>query len=80
MIKLTHEWRCRLDLSMAEYVEIQVLLEAYRETLVQLLSDPDALLEDLSPAFEADRVKRLEKAEALLSGPDTYCVDPEEAA
>ena len=80
MSRLPHEWRCRLDLSLAEYSEIQGLLEAYRKTLVQLLSDPDTLLEDLSAAFEEGRIKRLAKAEALLSRPDSYCVDPEELA
>lgn len=62
----TLEVRARLDLSSDELVEIRVLLRTYHDTLVKLLSDPDTLLENLSVAFEEDRIQRLTKAQDLL--------------
>jgi uncharacterized membrane-anchored protein YhcB (DUF1043 family) len=64
--------RHRLDLSSAELVEIQVLLDTYRDTLVQLIDDPATLLEELAVGYEKDRIKRLTKAQTILSKGSVY--------
>ena len=75
----TIEARIKLDLSIAELAQIQVLLNAFSDTLVKLIDDPATLLEELSVGYEKDRIKRLAKAQDLLSGGSIYFVEREEA-
>lgn len=80
MSKETVEARIKLDLSNAELAQIKVLLDGFSDTLVKLLGDPSALLEDLSVAYEEDRIKRLAKAQAILSRGSVYFVEQGEVA
>jgi hypothetical protein len=80
MSKETVEARIKLDLSIAELAQIKVLLDGFSDTLVALLGDPSALLEDLSVAYEADRIKKLARAQAILSQGRVYFVEQEEVA
>lgn len=80
MSKETVEARVKLDLSIDELAQIKVLLDGFSDTLVGLLGDPSALLEDLSVAYEADRIKKLARAQTILSQGRLYFVEQGEVA